>query len=148
MDDLNDPREAFAFRVSIEGISDPFMVSEMSGLETSFETETVVEGGENRFVHKLPKAAKHPNLVLKHFVLPASGPVLAWLRSVFEGDFSTPIAPKIVTVELMDPDNTPLRVWTVTNAYPVKWRVGGPGSTPSDVAVETVELAYATLTRS
>ena len=29
------------------------------------EIETVVEGGENRFVHRLPKPVKHPNLVLK-----------------------------------------------------------------------------------
>ena len=25
----------------------------------------MVEGGENRFVHRLPKPVKHPNLVLK-----------------------------------------------------------------------------------
>ncbi len=38
---------------------------EVGGLEAEIEVETVVEGGENRFVHRLPKPVKHPNLSLK-----------------------------------------------------------------------------------
>lgn len=129
-------------------MADPFLAQEMSGLEASIETEPVVEGGENRFVHQLPKAARHANLVLRHFVLPGSGPVLAWLRSVIEGDFSKPIAPKSMTVELLDPDETVLMTWALTNAYPVKWSVAAFASATSDVAVDRLELAFATLKRA
>ena len=38
---------------------------DVSGLSFEIETETFVEGGENRFEYKLPKRIKYPNLVLK-----------------------------------------------------------------------------------
>src|SRR3954454_16530210 len=39
--------------------------TEVSGLSVQMDTEDLVEGGQNQFVHKLPKQLKWPNLVLK-----------------------------------------------------------------------------------
>ena len=59
---------AFHFTVAItgSGTSVPDAAfQEVGGLEAEIEIETVVEGGENRFAHRLPKPVRHPNLTLK-----------------------------------------------------------------------------------
>jgi phage tail-like protein len=61
------PPAAFYFTVTFgNGVQVPdASFSEVSGISLEMETEAVVEGGENRFVHQLPKGIKHPNLELK-----------------------------------------------------------------------------------
>jgi len=120
---------------------------EVSGIESEMETESVVEGGENRFVHQLPKGIKHPRLVLKRGVAGEGNELLAWCRRVFDEKLARPIVPRQVQVRLLGVDGKPLRAWTFEGAYPVKWSVDALQSTRSDVAIESIELAYATLTR-
>ena len=56
------PLPAFHFQVTF-GASDSgsdTSFQEVSGIGTELEVEPFAEGGENRFVHQLPKAVKHP----------------------------------------------------------------------------------------
>ena len=106
------------------------------------ETETVVEGGENRFVYQLPKAVKHPRLVLKRGVAPFNSRLVTWCRNVLEGGLSQPLVPKLVHVALLDESGQPLRLWSFENAYPVKWDVEPFNATKNEVALEKVELSY------
>ena len=65
------PPVAFKFHVFIDDIygAKEGSFQEVMGLNVKIETEDIQEGGENRFVHKFPKAPKYPNLILKRGML-------------------------------------------------------------------------------
>ncbi|MEL6678948.1 MAG: phage tail protein [Pseudomonadota bacterium] len=141
---------AFHFTVTIAGTSAAVdgAFQEVSGLEAEIEVETVVEGGENRFVHRLPKPVKHPNLKLKRGLATGSSDLVKWCKATIETDFSKPIQPKDIVVSLCDEEGDPVASWSIANAYPVKWDVGGFDAMKNEIAVETIELAYNTLKRT
>lgn len=138
------PPVAFHFAVSfgIPGRDADCAFREVSGIAAEMDTETVVEGGENRFVYQLPKAVKHPRLVLKRGVAPFTSRLVTWCRDVLEGGLSYPVTTKLMRVSLLDEAGQGLRVWSFENAYPVKWEVEPFQSSKNEVAIEKVELAY------
>lgn len=142
------PPSSFYFRVVFErssGITD-VAFQEVSGISSEIDVESVVEGGENRYVHQLPKGVKHPKLVLKRGVAKKNSPLVQWCQSVLE-QFQIPICPKALQVNLLDGRRVPIRSWDIVGAYPVKWEVGNLESTKNEVLIETIEFSYATLTR-
>ena len=138
------PPVAFHFAVSFGTATRDADCSfrEVSGLGPEMETETVVEGGENRFVYQLPKAVKHPRLVLKRGVAPFTSRLVTWCRDVLEGGLAWPVTTKLMHVALLDATGQPLRAWSFENAFPVKWEVDPFQSEKNDVAMEKVELSY------
>ena len=148
--DLVTPPVAFHFSVVFMGMSPPvpdMAFQEVSGLESGLEVESVVEGGENRFVHQLPKPAKRGNLTLKRAMSTYASGLVQWCKSTIEGDLAEPITPKDMTVSLLNEMRVPVAVWAIGNAYPVKWTVGGFDAMKNELAIETIELAYTTLER-
>ncbi len=143
------PPSSFYFKVVFTltgGLTDTSF-QDVSGITGELNAEEVEEGGENRFVHLLPKRAKHANLVLKRGIAGMNSPLVLWCKSVIEGDFSASIETMPVMVYLMNEYQVPVRGWIVDNAYPVKWDIGEFNSTKNEVALETIELAYSTLNR-
>ncbi len=117
---------------------------EVSGLSFEIETEELREGGENRFVYKLPKRAKYPNLVLKRGLLKGTA-LLDWLKSAMSTYFTVPVydfKPADILVTLLDESDEPAAVWNIVQAYPVKWAASEFNATSNTVVVETIELAY------
>lgn len=148
--DLLDPPVAFHFTVMFAGMQPrvPDMAfQEVSGLESGLEVEPVVEGGENRYVHQLPKPARRGNLKLKRGLTTYASGMVQWCKSTIEGDFAQAIKPKDITVSLLNEMRAPVAVWLVGNAYPVKWSMGAFDAMKNELAVETIELAYHTLKR-
>ena len=140
---------AFYFKVVFSasaGASDTSF-QEVSGIGSEIETEPYSEGGENRYVHQLPKTVKHPKLVLKRGIAKISSPLVIWCRSVFEGDFMSPIEPMPIMVYLMNENKIPIRAWSFANAYPVNWEVDSFNSTKNEVAIEKIELHYSRVSR-
>jgi len=138
------PPSAFHFKVvfgATLGLTDTSF-QEVSGLTAEVDTETVVEGGENRYVHTLPKGVKHPQLELKRGIAAATSPLVIWCRTVFEMDFMTPVLAQPILVMLLDEQQAPLRVWSFANTWPVKWEVEGFGATKNEVAIEKIVLSY------
>ncbi|WP_229413508.1 phage tail protein [Massilia violaceinigra] len=115
---------------------------EVSGISAELETETVIEGGENRYVHTLPTHYKSRSLQLKRGLASTSSPLVKWCISVFEGDFVRPILAQPLVVCLMNADGLPIRSWSFANAYPVKWEVEAFGSEKNEVAIENITLSY------
>ncbi len=141
---------AFSFSVSFAGagaqITDAAF-QEVSGLESGIEVQTVVEGGENRFVHQLPKPVKQGTLKLKRGLTDLSSGLVTWCKATLEGDFSQRIEPKDLLIALLDNEGDPVASWSIGNAWPVKWSVGAFDAMKNEIAVETVELAFLTLKR-
>lgn len=148
MQDSNPP-VAFQILVTIEDAHLPqdMAFAEVSGLDVEIEIEAVVEGGENTFVHRLPKAAKHSNLVLKRGIAAASSGLVRWCKEVLEGGLVKKIEPRSILVSLCDQNGVPIRSWAFSNAYPVKWSTGGLDASKNAIAIETIEFAYNSVRR-
>ncbi len=138
------PPSAFYFQVAFalaSGISDTSF-QEVSGISSEIESEEVAEGGENRYVHRLPKGIKHPMLTLKRGIAMNTSPLVKWCRKVLEADFTERIVPQHMTVYLMNGYKIPIRAWSFANAYPVNWEVEDFNSTKNEVAIEKIDFSY------
>ncbi len=135
------PPTGFHFRVDIDGLTSDkkdIGFQEVSGLNATIGEFTYEEGGENRFVHKLPQRVTYDKLVLKRGILQGSE-LIGWFRDAVE---AYKFDPKGITVTLLNEEHEPLESWSFINAYPVKWSVASFNSTKNEVAVETIEMAY------
>lgn len=139
-----DPQPSFYFRVKFpddQNISE-MSFQEVSGIATEFNTETIEEGGENRFTYVVPKGIKHGNLVLKRGIADTSSELAQWCKTTLEGDLGTLISPKSVQVELLNAQGDTAMMWRFNNAYPVKWSIDGFNATKNDIVIETLEFSY------
>ncbi|MYM67112.1 phage tail protein [Pseudoduganella sp. FT55W] len=137
------PPAAFYFTVALSGslVAD-MAFSEVSGIATEIELEPLTEGGENRFIHQLPKAVKHGNLELKRGIASMLSPLVLWCKDTLEGEFASMITLQTVMVMLRGGHGEVLRAWQFNDSYPVKWSVDGFSSTKNEVAIEKISLAY------
>jgi len=137
------PPSAFFFRVVFAGNdSSDTSFQDVSGIGAEMDTEDLVEGGENRFVHRLPKGIKHPKLVLKRGIAEMDSPLVKWCMAILDGEFIQPIETKTIDIHLLNEKNEPLRAWSLTNAYPLNWEIENFNSTKNEVAIEKIELSY------
>ena len=113
--------------------------SEVTGIGAELQIEEVVEGGENQFVHRLPKPAKYKNLVLKKAMVATPPPIILWAeQAIYYMKFST----CTVTVSVMKDDKHPLVTWKFEHAYPVKLDISNLDAKKGEIVIETLELAY------
>jgi len=110
----------------------------VSGISSTIETEEITEGGENLFVHKLPKRVTYGNLILKRGMVIGSPLNIEFKEAMSIMKFS----PSRVLVMLLDRQDTPIASWLFLNTYPVKWEVSNLDATQNQVAIDTMELAY------
>ena len=110
----------------------------VSGLSVEYDMEEYKEGGENRFVHKLPVRTKYADLVLKRGMLTESE-VIRWFLNAFR---DREIKPAEVSIILMNEKGEPLRTWNVVNAIPRKWVVSDLNASENSVVIETMEFSY------
>ena len=141
------PPSCFHFKVEFNGGANTDTeqrFQEVSGLSVEVETETLREGGENRFEYKLPKRAKYPNLVLKRGLLKGAA-FLDWFKSAMNTYFIVAVydfKPADITITLLDEADQPVAVWNVVQAYPLKWSMSDLRSSDNAVVIESMELAY------
>ena len=135
---------SFYFSVSIE--ADPEQnvgFQEVSGINLNMEVESISEGGENRFVHRLPGRTKYENLVLKRGVMSRDAAIAQWCRNTLEGGFGKTIETKSLMVQLLDANNSkPLMSWRFYGAYPVEWTIPSLDAMKNELVVESLEIAY------
>lgn len=135
------PPVAFFFNVKFTGISDQELDTQfqsVSGLSVDVQTETVKEGGENRFEHVIPVRTKYQNLVLKRGVVTDSK-LIDWCLKTFQ---NLDIQPADLTISLLNEKGEPLMTWNVVHAWPKKWSVEDLNAMESKVLIESLELQY------
>lgn len=118
---------------------------EVSGIAVTMETESITEGGENRFAHTLPSRTKYEDLVLKRGVLVRSSPLAIWCRETLSNGLNKRIVTKTIKVSLLDAnvDNQkPIMTWVFENAYPIKWEVSSLDAQKSEIVIETLTFSY------
>ena len=113
----------------------------VSGLDSTLETESVKEGGENRFTHVIPMRRRYGPLVLKRgIVKPGDSQVTAWLKDAFDNQKVIPR--DSVTIILLNESHKALMHWKVNNVWPLSWKVGELNAEQGGVLIETLELNY------
>lgn len=120
----------------------------VSGLSVDMQTETLKEGGENRFEHILPVRTKYNALVLKRGAVKGSK-LVDWCNNAL---LNFDIQPMDLLVNLLHvkrsnsnqaPEGTePLMSWKVINAWPKKWSLSDFNAEQGAIAIETLELNY------
>jgi phage tail-like protein len=145
---FNYPPPAFCFSVSFGGDDRETSFQEVSGLKAEFVTEDVVEGGQNRFVHRLPVRTRYSNLVLKRGVVVFGSRLANWLSGCFDGGLAQPVARQDVIVLLLNGKGDPLIKWWVHGAWPVTWEHSPLQSSENEVLAETIELSCDFVERS
>lgn len=139
------PPMGMYFKVSIDGLTDSDSAfQEASGLSVSLTTQDVKEGGQNRYMHKLPVRAQYQPLVLKR-ALQIGSPLIDWCKEAIE-DFS--FHPKNIHLMLLNVTDTsmgepePIASWHIVHAYPIKWEVAGLNAMANELVIETIHLNY------
>ena len=135
------PATNFHFRVDfsmLPAIDQDMCFQSVTGLSVNIETEDYLEGGENRFVHKLPTRSNYTSLQLKRGILVGSQ-LIEWVRQAIE-DFV--FKPLDITVSLLNEHHKPVVAWHVINAYPKSWSVNDFDAQANELAIETLEFHY------
>lgn len=134
------PPVGFHFVVKFEDFSEEAdtRFQEVSGLSVSVNTEDYKEGGENRFVHKLPQGTSYDNLVLKRGLVRDSK-ITEWCKKAIE---NLHFEPKNLLVTLLNEEHQELCSWNIVHAYPVQWSFAGLNAERGEILIETLELNY------
>ena len=128
------------FKFSPEDTTD-IRFQTVSGLDSTIDTETVKEGGENRFEHVVPVRRKYGPLTLKRgLIKPSQSALTRWLKNAFDEEIVDPIP--TVNIHLLNEEHQTLMHWTVNNVWPRSWKVGDLNAEQGSVLIETLELNY------
>lgn len=143
-DAIVDPIPAYAFYVEIDQIVEASFLG-CSGLSMRREQpEIIKEGGLNNEVHVLPPRITYGQITLRHGIT-YSDALLQWF---LEGAEDGKVSKRKVTIFQVVPYVTGkvVRRYTLENAIPVSWTGPGLETTSTEIAVETLELAFSKLT--
>ena len=132
-----------SFLVEVDGVEiGRFM--EITGLEVEVGVESIEEGGENGYSHKLPGRMSWPNLVLKRGIT-QNDSLLDWLNKSSGEGFTgqgNKLKRSTAAITLVGPGGKRLRAWNFDGAFPIKWRGPSFAAGSSDMAVEELEIAH------
>ncbi len=127
---------AYRFMVELDGMLVAGF-SEVSGLTQETETEEVLEGGLNQYVHRLPGRTKPQPITLKRGIT-STNELWDWYADVVEGRFMR----KSGSIILFNDRDEEFRRWNFYDAYPTKWTGPELNASSSDIAVESIELTH------
>jgi phage tail-like protein len=144
------PPPGFHFRVTVLGVGSQLAEAngvdasfqEVSGIEAQWDTEEVAEGGENRFVHRLPVRGEYAALVLRRGVVTRDSFFAEWVGQTIGSRLIVPILPQHLLVTLLDAEGDPLVAWGFVNAWPRRWETARMDSMSNEVLTETMEFSY------
>jgi phage tail-like protein len=129
--------------VEIDGI-DNARFQEVGGLDATVDVIDYREGGDLLGMRKLPGATKHSNLSLKRGFT-SDKQLFGWFEDVMTG--RTEKIRKNVSVVQLDMAGKEVMRWNLFQAFPVKYTAASYNAKASELAIETLELAYERLER-
>src|SRR5450432_470903 len=120
------PLTGFHFSVAFEKftkIHNDVAFQEVTGLSVTVDVEsnTYAEGGENRFVHRLPGRTKYEDIILKRGKI-LDSEITDWCVDAVE-NFN--YQPTNLQISLLNEDHKKVSTWYVVNAIPIKYEISG-----------------------
>lgn len=147
MVNLNYPPVGFRFSVDFNGNKVDASFVEVTGISTEVAVEELVEGGENRFKHRLPSSITHPPLVLKRGYAKFNSALVKWILEMSEVGISDGIKPQSLKVMLLNENGNPITTWAFEGVYPIKYEISGLKADANQIVIESIELSYRTFTQ-
>jgi phage tail-like protein len=139
----NYPLPVFHFSVSLGGGS-PIGFSEVSGLSQEIQAIEYRDGlmSSTTLPLKSPGLKKAGNITLKRGMVTSNNDLYNWLNN----NGSPGADRRDITITLLNDENDPVFIWSITQAWPVK--VEGPGlkATGNETAIESIELVHEGIT--
>ncbi len=142
MPETADARSTGRFLFEVDGL-EIGQFNEVSGLSVEVEVESVQEGGENQFVHKLPGRMSWPNITLKRGVIQADN-LFTWLKEASGEGYASKgkLERRSAAITLLALDGSRVRAWNLADAFAVKWRGPSFAAIPNGAATEELEIAH------
>ncbi|MBR4668040.1 MAG: phage tail protein [Butyrivibrio sp.] len=145
------PLTKMNFLVTVDGVAGTAAFSEVTGVEATVDVIEFRQGNAGSLAPvKLPGLVKHGNVTLKMGYIISSA-FKTWVMECVS-ETRGQIPRQNVTIELIDINsgspNTLVttsqgaRQWTLSNAWVTKYTAPDLDAKNSDVAIETVEIAY------
>ena len=137
------PLPKFYFSVQIGG--NTVSVQEVTGLESETQTIEYRHGDSPSFYPiKMPGLGRVGNVTLRKGIFTNDATFWDWYSQI---QMNT-IARQAVVINLLDERGNPKMVWTLNNAWPTKLTGADLHAEGNDVAVESIEIAFETMTVS
>jgi len=139
----NYPIPVFHFSVSLGGGA-PIGFSEVSGLSQEVQAIEYRDGlmSYTTLPLKRPGLKKAGNITLKRGIVQADNTFYTWLNNSGQPNVDR----RDLTITLLNDENNPVFVWSITQAWPVK--IEGPGlkATGNEIAIESIEITHEGIT--
>lgn len=110
--------------------------SEVTGLLAEVEMEDYREGGQNDYIHHLPKSTRYQNITLKKGLFDIE--LWNWHRDVRQGK----IERSSVSIILLDVQGNEAIRWVVNEAFPSRWTGPDLRADSGTIAAESIELVH------
>lgn len=137
------PISKFYFQVKVTDNVVGTAFQEISGLDVEAQIIEYRNGDNPVFsTIKMPGIQKNGNVTLKKGVFVKDNKFWDWFNKITMNI----IKRQTVTISLFDEGGKATMVWTLANAWPTKITSTDMKSDGNEVAVETLEIAYETLT--
>lgn len=137
------PLPKFKFNVTFVVATITIQFSEISGLDEEAQIIEYRHGNSaNNFNIKMPGLQKFNNVTLKRGVFVGNAEFYTW----FAGIKANTINRDTVTIQLLNETGAATMVWTLNNAWPTKVTSTDMKSDANEAAIETLELAFESLT--
>lgn len=134
-----DPFGNYYFSLEIDGVELAHFL-EFSGLKTSAEVFEIQEGGFNGATHKLPGQSSFDNLTLR-YATSASTQLAEW-RDRYILDQWDKRSQDSAAIIMRDNSGNEIKRFSFNALWPVSWEGPSLQSGGSDLAIETLELAF------
>ena len=118
--------------------------TEVTGLEVEIGTETIEEGGQNGYSHRLPGRMTWPNISLKRGITKADN-LFQWVNKSSGEQFASAgnkLTRSTAAITLIGPAGKRLRAWNFVEAFPVKWKGPDFAADSNGGASEQLEIAH------
>lgn len=135
------PLPRFYFKVESDSLGE-MTFQEVAGLDAPSQAVEYRHGENHAFsVVKMPGIEKKGNVILRKGLFPGNSKVFDWFNDI---KMNT-VKREEVTIKLLDEAGNPKMTGRLTNAWPTKITCGDLNSESNTVVVETLELAYDSL---
>lgn len=136
------PLPKFFFTVQL-GDEKDVTFQEVDGLDSETQIIEYRHGNSPVFYPlKMPGLGRVGNVTMRKGIFVADNKFWDWYNEI---KLNT-IKRRTVVINLLDETGTPKRTWTLSNAWPTKITGTDLKSEGNEVAVESIEIAYQTLT--
>jgi phage tail-like protein len=140
--DTNWPLPKFYFSVQL-GDDNSVSFQEVNGLESETKIIEYRHGDSKSFYPiKMPGIGRVGNVTMRKGIFTGDAKFWTWYNEI---KYNT-IKRRTVVIKLLDETGAPKMTWTLNNAWPTKITGTDLKSEGNEVAIESVEIAYETLT--